>query len=218
MKKTTQALSVTLALFLTCAGVIAKEPCKCKKCNQEKVQVYAHPSLMNADATEVKDADSVYRIGGKVLKQKNRLGFVNKDNLYVNAFSKDLLNTMSVRKGDRDFDIKMPISRAELAFMLSQGLNMEQINALKDYTDVTSAYWANDEINKATAADVMIGYPDKSFKPDQAITKAEVFATVAKLINVDYENDGTAPTINGNKVENIPTWAYGCTKEVIASG
>ena len=70
MKKTTQALSVTLALFLTCAGVIAKEPCPCKK--GEKVQVYAHPSLMNADATEFKDANSIYRIGGKVLKQKNR--------------------------------------------------------------------------------------------------------------------------------------------------
>ena len=46
MKKSTQALSVTLALFLTCAGVMAKEPCKCPKCTQEKVQVYAHPSLM----------------------------------------------------------------------------------------------------------------------------------------------------------------------------
>ena len=218
MKKTTQALSVTLALFMTCAGVMAKEPCNCKKCNQEKVQVYAHPSLMNADATEVKDADSVYRIGGKVLKQKNRLGFTNKDNLYVSAFSKDLLKTMSVRKGDRDFDIKMPISRAELAFMLSQGLNMEQVNAVKNYTDVTSAYWADAEIKKATAADVMIGYPDKSFKPDQAITKAEVFATIAKLIEVEYTNDGSAPTINGEVVENIPTWAYGCTKEVIASG
>ena len=204
MKKTTQALSVTLALFLTCAGVIAKEPCNCKKCANEKVQF--------------KDANSIYRIGGKVLKQKNRLGFTNKDNIFVNAFSKDLLNTMSVRKGDRDFDIKMPISRAELAFMLSQGLNMAQINDVKNYTDVTNAYWANDEINKATAADVMIGYPDKSFKPDQAITKAEVFATIAKLIEVEYTNDGTAPKINGNVVENIPTWAYGCTKEVIASG
>ena len=35
--------------------------------------------------------------------------FTNKDNLYVNAFSKDLLNAMSVRKVDRDFDSKMPI-------------------------------------------------------------------------------------------------------------
>ena len=216
MKKTTQALSVTLALFLTCACTIAKEPCACKK--GEKVQVYAHPSLMNADATEFKDADSIYRIGGKVLKQKNRLGFTNKDNIFVNAYSKDLLNTMSVRKGDRDFNIKMPISRAELAFMLSQGLNMAQVNDVKNYTDVTNAYWANDEINKATAADVMIGYPDKSFKPDQAITKAEVFATIAKLIEVEYTNDGSAPKINGEVVENIPTWAYGCTKEVIASG
>jgi len=213
MKKTTQALSVTLALFLTCS--IASAKCGCK---QEKVQVYAHPSLMNADATEVKDADYVYRIGGKVLKQKNRLGFTNKANLYVNAWSKDLLNTMSVRKGDRDFDIKMPVSRSELAFMLSQGLNIKQATTAKTYTDVTNAYWANEEITNATAADVMIGYPDKSFKPDQAITKAEVFATFAKLIDVKYTNDGSAPTINGKVVENIPTWAYGCTKEVIASG
>ncbi len=213
MKKTTQVLSVTLALFLTCANVMAKDCCK-----QEKVQVYAHPSLMNADATEVKDANNVYRIGGKVLKQKNRIGFENKDNLYVRAFSKDLLNAMSVRKGDRDFDIKMPISRAELAFMLSQGLNMKNIGVQKDYTDVTTAYWANDEIKTATAADVMIGYPDKSFKPDQAITKAEVFATIAKLIEVPYTNDGSAPTLKGQTIDNIPQWAYGCTKEVVASG
>ena len=64
----------------------------------------------------------------------------------------------------------------------------------------------------------MIGYPDKSFKPDQAITKAEVFATIAKLIDVDYTNDATAPKLNGKTIQNIPTWAYGCTKEVVASG
>ncbi len=214
MKKTTQALSVTLALFLSCGAVMAKQPCT----EQEKVEVYAHPSLMNADATEVKDANYVYRIGGKVLKQKNRIGFTNKNNMYVNAWSRDLLNTMSVRKGDRDFDIKMPISRSELAFMLTQGLNMKNVGVVKKYTDVTASYWANEEIKTATAADVMIGYPDKSFKPDQAITKAEVFATIAKLIEVPYSNDGSAPTLNGKKIENIPTWAYGCTKEVVASG
>jgi hypothetical protein len=213
MKKTTQALSLTLAMFLTCSGVLAKNCC-----DQERVQVYAHPSLMNADATEVKDANNVYRIGGKVLKQKGRLGFTNKENVYANAYAKDLLNAMSAKMGDREFDIKMPITRSELAFMLAQGLNMKQIAATKNYTDVTSAYWANEEINRATAADVMIGYPDKSFKPDQAITKAEVFATIAKLIDVPYKNDGSAPTLKGKKIENIPTWAYGCTKEVVASG
>ena len=56
MRKTTQALSITLAMFLTCAGVMAKQPC----CNQEKIEVYAHPSLMNADATEIKDAHYLY--------------------------------------------------------------------------------------------------------------------------------------------------------------
>ena len=212
MKKTTQALSLTLALFL-CSNVMAKD-----FTNEEKVQVYAHPSLMNADATEVKDANYVYRIGGKVLKQKNRIGFTNKENLFVNAYARDLLNAMSIKKGDRDFDIKMPVSRSEIAFMLANGLNMKDLGYHKNYTDVTASYWADAEIKTATAADVMIGYPDKSFKPDQAITKAEVFAVVAKLIDVPYENNGSAPTFNGKKIQNIPTWAYGCTKEVVASG
>ncbi len=214
MKRRTQALSITLAMIFTCAGAMAGQPC----INQEKVEVYAHPSLMNADATEVKDANNVYRIGGKVLKQKNRLGFTNKENMYVNAWAKDLLNSMSVRKGDRDFDIKMPVSRSELAYMLAQGLKMKQVGSTKNYTDVTKSYWANNEIDKATAADVMIGYPDRSFKPDQAITKAEVFAVIAKLIEVPYTNDGSAPTLNGKAIQNIPTWAYGCTKEVVNSG
>lgn len=211
MRKITQVLSVTLALFLTCSNVMAK----C--CKEEKVQLYAHPSLMNADATDVKDANSVYRIGGKVLKQKG-VKLTNKDNVYVSAWAKDLLNSMSVRKGDRQFDIKVPISRSELAYMLSEGLNIQDAKVSKKYTDVTANYWASAEITKATAADVMIGYPDKSFKPDQAITKAEVFATIAKLIDVEYTNDGTAPKLNGKEIENIPTWAYGCTKEVVASG
>ena len=213
MKKTTQALSLTLALFLTCANVMAKDCC-----DQEKVEVYAHPSLMNADATEVKDANYVYRIGGKVLKQKNRIGFTNKENLFVNAYARDLLNAMSVKKGDKNFDIKMPVSRSEIAFMLANGLNMKDLGYHKNYTDVTASYWADAEIKTATAADVMIGYPDKSFKPDQAITKAEVFAVVAKLIDVPYTNDGKAPVYNGKTIQNIPTWAYGCTKEVVASG
>ena len=212
MKKTTQALSLTLALFLTCSNVMAK----C--CDQEKVQVYAHPSLMNADATEVKDADYVYRIGGKVLKQKNRLGFTDKKNLYVNAMARDLLEAMNIRQGNKDFDVKRPVLRSEIAFLLANGLNMKDLGYHKAYTDVTESYWADAEIKTATAADVMIGYPDKSFKPDQAITKAEVFAVVAKLIDVPYKNDGSAPTLNGKKIANIPTWAYGCTKEVVASG
>ncbi len=212
MKRTTKTLSITLALFLSCANMVFAGA------DAEKIELYAHPSLMNADASEVQDADSVYRIGGKILKQKNRLGFTNKSNMYVNSWSKDLLNAMSVKMGDKDFNIKMPVSRSELAFMLSQGLNMKNVGVKKSYTDVTNSYWANDEITKATSADVMIGYPDKSFKPDQAITKAEVFATIAKLINVGYTNDGSAPQLNGKTIENIPMWAYGCTKEVVASG
>ena len=63
----------------------------------------------------------------------------------------------------------------------------------------------------------MIGYPDSTFKPDQAITKAEVFATFAKMMVVDHDATAT-PVFNGQEVKFIPNWAIGCTNEVLASG
>ena len=38
---------------------------------------------------------------------------------------------------NREFDIKVPISRSELAYMLSQGLNIQDAEVVKKYTDVT---------------------------------------------------------------------------------
>jgi hypothetical protein len=63
----------------------------------------------------------------------------------------------------------------------------------------------------------MIGYPDKTFKPDKAINKAEVFCTFAKMINVEASKTAV-PTLNGQPLKYIPEWAYAATNEVIASG
>ena len=63
----------------------------------------------------------------------------------------------------------------------------------------------------------MIGYPDQSFKPEQRITKAEVFCTLAKIF--DATSDASAvPAYNGKEIKHIPTWAYAATNEVLATG
>ncbi len=63
----------------------------------------------------------------------------------------------------------------------------------------------------------MIGYPDSTFKPDRAITKAEVFCTFAKLMNINASKTAV-PALNGTTIKHIPTWAYAATNEVVASG
>lgn len=46
--------------------------------------------------------------------------------------------------------------------------------------DITN-HWAENSIRKAKAKDIMRGYPDGSFKPDQPITRAEVAAILDRL-------------------------------------
>lgn len=74
------------------------------------------------------------------------------------------------------------ITRAEMATILSrvaQG-GPEGTNG-RVYSDVKSGYWAEDAINKATAAGLMNGYADGTFRPEKAITRAEMAALAVRL-------------------------------------
>jgi lysozyme len=50
------------------------------------------------------------------------------------------------------------------------------------FKDVPKGHWAEGAIEKVKEADIMRGYKDDTFKPDQNITRAEVAATIAKLL------------------------------------
>jgi hypothetical protein len=63
----------------------------------------------------------------------------------------------------------------------------------------------------------MIGYPDGNFRPDQPVTKAELFATIAQIINVPIDKSLIVPPFQGKEIKHIPAWAITPTKEVVAS-
>ncbi len=188
----------------------------------QQIQSYAHPSLFGTESQTLVDGDSTYQVGGQILKTKNRLGVKNKGDVYVNAWSKDLLKLIkeSQEKAGYSKDMfnpKMPILRSELAVVLAEGLNAGVSSKDSGYSDIPSGYWAKGWIDSATDAGLMIGYPSNVFKPDQPITKAEVFAVIAKQIDVNYTK-GATPVYKGKEIQYIPDWAYNATNEVVASG
>lgn len=203
-------------------GVIASlgAACMIASCavaaDEQQVQLYAHPTMFGTVAQETVSADSNYVVGGKILKTENRLGIKNKDNVIVESWVKDILTKIQNSTSDKVWNPKMPILRSELAVVLAEGFSINK-TATANYTDIDSGYWAKPWIEKALAADVMIGYPDKTFRPDQPVTKAEVFATVAKLIQVPTDKSLLLPEFNGNEMKHIPLWAIPATKEVLAS-
>ena len=181
--------------------------------DEQNVQSYAHPTMFGSTAQETISADAVYTVGGKTA---NRLGITGKENVAVEAWAKDVLTTIKENTSEKIWNKNMPILRSELAVVLAEGLSIQKTADIT-YTDIDSEYWAQKWIAKALAADVMIGYPDNTFKPDQPVTKAEVFATIAKLIDVATDKSLIVPEFKGNEMQYIPQWAIPATKEVVAS-
>lgn len=205
----------TAVAVMGVASMVQAGPCH----KVPQVETYAHPTLFRSQAQQLVDADSIYVTGGKVVKPCARLGINKKEDIFVAGYAKNILNKVAKKHevaGMGKLAIKAPTLRAEVAAILAEGLEVVTPDSYKPYSDIESGYWAKDLIYKVTEKGIMIGYPSGVFKPDQPITKAEVFATVAQLINVEH-NQGK-PIYAGEAMKFIPDWAENCTNEVIASG
>ncbi len=52
----------------------------------------------------------------------------------------------------------------------------------REFADVSSTYWAHDEIGKATALGWIIGYPEGDFRPTGALTRAEAVTVINRML------------------------------------
>ena len=188
------------------------------ECTAVNVEAYAHPSLFGAQTFEYSTDDGAYIKGGDIVKS-NGITVKGKKNVMVKTWAEGVLSVIKSNYADSEvFNPKMPILRSEWAVVLAEGFNLSKNEACtKKYTDIKSNYWATGWICGALDSDLMIGYPEKVFKPDQPITKAEVFATIAKIVNAAPSADDKALLFKGQKVEYIPTWANDATAEVLAT-
>ena len=204
-----ELLTIAGVLCLTTSASIAAE----------SVQAYAHPTLFGSEGHTLVTTDSNVVVGGKFFKPCKIKTIEGKNNVIIGRHARkmlaDMKNLMDKRR-ENLYDPKMPVLRSEVAYLISNGLGLTKETS-GEYTDLTSNYWAKSEIEKVLTQDIMIGYPDSTFKPDKVINKAEVFCTFAKLMNVEADKSA-APLYNGKSLKYVPAWAYGATNEVIASG
>jgi hypothetical protein len=202
-------LLTTMCVLCVTAGVASA---------RDSIQAYSHPTLFGSQSHALLTAESDVIVGGKIYKPCHVKTIEGKQNVVVGHYAKQMLSNMQAKMDKKRgslYDPKMPVLRSELAFLISEGLGLSKGDSTK-YTDLTDGYWAKSEIEKALTADIMIGYPDSTFQPDKAITKAEVFCTFAKLMTL--ESNASAPMLNGQTIKYVPEWAYQATNEVIASG
>lgn len=97
-----------------------------------------------------------------------------------------LLTQMQILRGYEDgtFRPKNVISRQELAVILARALSKEAEDVSVDFKDKDNiASWAANEIKKVYAWGIIRGYEDKTFQPNNSVTREEV---AAMLYNFMY--------------------------------
>lgn len=122
---------------------------------------------------------------------------------------------------DRTFKPTLPISRAEFASLIANGLNLCQCNEYCNsmFTDVSANNWANNSIQRAVKAGYMAGYPDKTFQPKMPVTRAEALCTIAKAFNCNLSDCEVQQILSQYKDGcNVPAWGKNQIAKALKNG
>ncbi|MBP2110703.1 S-layer homology domain-containing protein [Paenibacillus silagei] len=80
---------------------------------------------------------------------------------------------------DGTFKPENAMTRAQVAMILYRVLELQGSGTAR-YSDVAGSHWAAEAIRQVTAAGLMKGMTDGSFRPEQSITRAEMAVVIAR--------------------------------------
>ncbi|WP_340015565.1 S-layer homology domain-containing protein [Paenibacillus sp. FSL K6-1318] len=92
---------------------------------------------------------------------------------------------------DGSFRPERSVTRAEMATLITRILGTSITEGNHTFKDVKSTHWAQSAIAAAAQSGYVKGYTDGSFKPDQAMTRAELASVLQHLLNTEHTADAT---------------------------
>ncbi|MCC3375225.1 GLUG motif-containing protein [Cohnella sp. REN36] len=107
-------------------------------------------------------------------------------------------------------------TRAEFTVMLVKLLKPQGTDAALTFSDATKiGAWAKSAVAQAVQAGYIRGYDDGSFRPDEAITRAEMTAMIANALQLSADSSDATGFADE---ESIPAWAKGAVAALRKSG
>lgn len=107
------------------------------------------------------------------------------------------------------------ITRAEAATLLKK-LELPEVNQKAvTFSDVHSTDWYYDAVHLAVKSNMVSGYEDNTFRPQNNITRFEAINILSKLVRSENYNDVQLPY--GDK-ESIPSWVNTSVRNLYAAG
>ena len=106
---------------------------------------------------------------------------------------------------DGAFKPDWPLTRAQYAALIAKMFDLPTVAEERPFRDVPDEFWAVDAIQKATRMGFIAGFPDGSFRPNNALTRTQA---IVSLVNGLRLTGGAADGVElyGDRAD-IPTYA-----------
>lgn len=106
-----------------------------------------------------------------------------------NHWAKDsisLMNEYNWMKGyeDHSFRPQNPISREEVATLLTNALKLKSTKSASSFKDLAKDRWSFPYVSTISTYGLMKGYPDQTFRPTHSITRAEFASSLARSFSL----------------------------------
>lgn len=90
-----------------------------------------------------------------------------------------------------------------LVLMAILGLTSMTVSAKQYYKDVPEGHWAYKYLEILTDCDIVVGYPDGLYRPDQLVTRAEFSSIVVKAFDQEFSK-----IINPKAYTDVAQWQW----------
>lgn len=97
----------------------------------------------------------------------------------VRLVNKDIISGY----GDYTFRPNQSITRSEAIALIAKAFKLKNTTSV-NFKDLSSKHWAYNFIRQGVKAGIVAGYDDRTFRPDQAITRAEMTVMIAKALEM----------------------------------
>jgi hypothetical protein len=121
----------------------------------------------------------------------------------------DVLSSRGIIEGFPDYSFRpnQPVSRAEFAAILKQAFDQEPSKTAIAFQDVPAKFWATPAIDQAISTGFLKGYPKKTFKPEQNISRVQVLVALVSGLNLKAPTSPNQILSVYKDAKDIPTYA-----------
>lgn len=110
---------------------------------------------------------------------------------------------------DGSFRPNQPVTRAQFATIVNGAFQLSSNVGFNNFRDVPTSHWASRAISTAAANNLVAGFPDGTYRPEQPVTRTETLVVLTNGLGSNFQQAGNTQDLftRYRDAASIPGWA-----------